>query len=438
MNDTQLHRLARAITRRLAAPPSDATREQHLRAIINTTAPQQAPVRQTVRDRVADWFGGLASPRRLVPAGAAMLLLVAVVATPLLRGSNTELPVLSASAGPNQPGIAADTSMERGDTAAPDIMWYPMNYRFVLADGVSLPAGTSPGWQMRIDGSLSQRATDLAARFNLANVQPSEWDRSVLVAGDPEQASITVFPSGEWHFSNYAGYPQWDCPQTSAETPPETAGDAAGTSSDSADRREPALIDEPCTPPPAARDLPTVSAAREQARALFAELGSTDIAFGEPYRDDWTVSVWGTIRFAEIPGYEGHGMSVTYGASGEILSAYGTLARPAPLGEYPTISAADAVARLNSQFSNDGGARILPAPMEDAGDTPVSDTSLPVEPPVDGEIETVEVTLVSVTIVPAMVWTQDGTTAIAPHYRFVADDGGEWWVSAVTDEYLGQ
>lgn len=434
MNDEQLHRVARAISRKLATPPSDDTQATHLAAVTQAVNAGDAAAKVRPWRHIADAMTGPNAAKRLAPAFAAAALVVAIIVTPLVNNANGNLPMLSATPGqatPNQAG--SDALMERGD-AAPDIAWWPMNYRFELADGVIMPAGKAPAWRMQIDASLQQYANMLSAIFDLPASAPSEWDPQTRVAGDEQQRSVTLYPGGEWYYANFNAYPQWSCPDNGEGVIPDK--ESASTPSVD-DRREPAVIDDPCTPPPAAENLPSAATAKQQAEALFARLGITDIRFEEPYRDDWTVSLWGTQQFAELPGYMGQGVSVTFGANGEVLGAYGSFARPVLLGEYPTVSAAEAVERLNTQFSVDGGfPQPLPAPLVD-GDQPVTDAAESREAPVNpNEAETVVVTLVSVTIVPSMIWSPDGFAVIAPHYRFVDSNNQEWWVAAVTDRYL--
>lgn len=431
MNDEQLHRVARAIARKLATPPSEETQAKHLDAVTKAVRDSDTPTVMPPWQRLKVGVAGPNAAKRLAPAVAAAGLIVAIIVTPLVNSPNSTLPMLSATPGeatPNQAG--SDALMERGD-AAPDIAWWPMNYRFELADSVNMPAATAPAWRMQIDASAQQYANTLSAIFDLPSSTPSEWDPQARVAGDEQQRSVTLYPTGEWYYANFTAYPQWSCPDSRAEIPPDQGvssepGTAAG--------REPAVFDDPCTPPPAAENLPSPAAARQQADALFARLGITDIRFEEPHRDEWTVSLWGTQQFAELPGYTGQGVSVTFGANSEILGAYGSFARPVLLGEYPTVSATEAVQRLNASFTDQGGvARPLPAPLVD-GDAPVSD-----ENDADAahrETETVVVTLVSVTIVPSIIWSPDGFVVIAPHYRFVDTHNQEWWVVAVTDRYL--
>jgi len=220
--------------------------------------------------------------------------------------------------------------------------------------------------------------------------------------------------------------------ETREGTPVEPS-EANSTDKPAPEMAEPMAEPYECTPPAPATNLPTNQAAQQQAVALFAAVGITDVVFEKPYRDEWTVSIWGTQQFSELPEYRNQGVSVTFGQDGEILGAYGTLARPELLGEYPTVSAADALIRLNAQFADDGSSDLArPMPEIDKGDMAVSDTSMPFVT----EIETVTVTLVSVTVVPSQIWSADGFTVIAPHYRFVDTEGNEWWVAAVTDRYL--
>lgn len=113
---------------------------------------------------------------------------------------------------------------------------------------------------MGVDGSLAQRADELRALFGLTSVQPSEWDRNVLIAGDPEQASVTLYPTGEWYFANFPTYPQWSCPDVDGQAEPDCQTQVQ-PDSETSDERKNGEMSEPrggiepyeCTPPPAAR-----------------------------------------------------------------------------------------------------------------------------------------------------------------------------------------
>lgn len=440
LDDTRIERFARAIGRRLTTPPAHDVREQHLRDITHAIAADSRPA-GNVR-RLNSFTHGFPRSRRIVPAFAAVLLLVVLVATPMIRNAGNDLPLLSAAAvgGPQQ-ALGNDVAMERGaEDSAPDIMWFAERYVFVLADGLDVAEGTQPAWKLEVDGSLTQRAETLRALFGLPSVAPSEWDPTVLIAGDPEGVSVTLYPTGEWYYANYSAYPQWSCPDVDGQAAPGFGGqvepyEGERDASESGEISEPSEGREPyeCTPPPAAENLPSSADARRQATALFAQLGITNLTFETPYRDEWTVSLWATQRFDELADYDGQGASVTFGADGQILGAYGTFARPTLIGDYPTVSAMDAVTRLNAQFDDNGpGGGPRPLPAIDGGDMPVSDR----ESSEAGETVTREVMLVAVTIVPAPIWSADGFTVIAPHYRFTDSDGQHWWVAAVTDRYL--
>lgn len=432
MDENRLDRIARAISRRVATPPSDETRTEHLASVVETVAADNTGTIITFKQRCTRTVRSQQATRRLVSVAAAAVLVMAIVATPLVNAPGDDLPMLSAAGRPASPASSgADALMERSDAATDSFMWLPTNYMFRLDDGVDIPAGKAPAWRLEIDGTLPQYADLLSAYFDLPAATPSEWDPQTRIAGDEQQRSVTLYPAGEWYYSNFAAYPQWSCPGSADGVAPDM-GDAPSSSANVP--REPAMIDEPCTAPPAAQNLPSVTEATRRAEDVFEQLGITHIRFEEPFRDDWTVSLWGTQQFAELPGFLGQGVSITFGANGEILGAYGSFARPVLLGEYPTVSAAAAVERLNEQFNGkDGFAGARPAPMID-GDQPVTDTME--VPEVIGEEEPVLVTIVSVSIVPSMLWSPDGFTVIAPHYRMVDASGQEWWVAAVTDKYL--
>lgn len=445
LEDMRIERFARAIGRRLTVPPARAVQAEHVRDITHALAGESHLSRNVYRFN--EWVKQLPQNRRVVPAFAAAVLLV-VVAVPLSRSSGTDLPVFSAASegGPQAP-MSADT-MERGAMdVMPDKMWRAEQYVFVLADGVELPAGLQPAWHLRVDGSLSDRAEALRVEFGLSSMAPSEWDEGVLVAGDPEQASATLHPTGEWYFGNFPAYPQWSCPDDGSQSAPyvgaqvepnageQVESDTSASARGSSGASDGGEVPEPyeCTPPPAAQNLPSSAEAQRQASKLFTRLGITGLTFETPYRDAWTVSLWGTQRFDALPDYDYQGVSVTFGANGEILGAYGTFATPSLIGEYPTVSATDAVARLNAQYADAGsGALVRPMPAINDGDKDVANT----DSADDDDMPTVEVTLLEVTIVPAPIWSPDGFSAIAPHYRFTDSNGQHWWVAAVTDRYL--
>jgi hypothetical protein len=421
------------------------------------------------------------SLRRLSAAAAALVVLAGGVS--VLTRSGDDLPMLDLAAGP---GVGPAATMDAAGTreggmiepALGDRMmwWVPTTYRFELAAGVALPAGQAPAWRLVRPADLAAAAAPIAATLGLPTLAASEWDVNTLWSESEADGSLWVSPSGDWYYGGPAHlWPVWDCPTVDAgdsRTEPAPADGTAGSVGSVGE----------CTPPAPPVGVPDAARAGTLAVEFLATVGHRDVRVIDVWADEWGAWVTAEPTMGGVPAGSGLTVSVGFGAQGRVTSANGTLATVERIGEYPTIDAAAAVARLQDDLNawQLGGPVARPMPA-DAGtsegrgsdtvdpDAPVSDPDAPVSdqdapasdpdgdadtpvtilpipdgdapvPGPDGDVEPVEltVTIVSVELVTALAWTASGEMLLLPHYRLVDSDGGWWFVVAVADRYLAR
>lgn len=300
-------------------------------------------------------------------------------------------------------------------------IWYPVAYRFALADGVRVAGGTASAWRLDPPGDLHARAAALAAHFGLPEPQPSPYGDDSLVAGDRDGLGPTLWvgSTGDWYFNDPSGYPVWSCtgpaPADSGDpvadrapdsagsgTPSSAAGSAAtppaegsGGGADSVPATDPVRptepiegtareieIYEPCQAPEPPSGVPGAGEARDRTRALFDEIGATGpLTAIDASSDPWGAYAWARVLVDGQPSDIHVGAS--FGANGVMTGANGTLASLVEVRGYPTIDAGAAVERLQEQHDSWGWglgvARPLPATTpvpttEPAPDTPTSST----------------------------------------------------------------
>jgi hypothetical protein len=233
------------------------------------------------------------------------------------------------------------------------------------------------------------------------------------------------------------------------------------------------LVDaEPCEPVEPPGGIPSEAEARAEADRFFAglDLPATP-RITEAFTDEW--SAWVAARLPLAGADSDLHLSVSFGPEAVVTSANATLARPVEVGRYPTLDAEAAVARLEEQQAwalggaqprLGGTATTERAPIDpDAPADPatLADPDTPVEGPADavdaaepepgveddeftilpapgpgGAPEVVTVTLVDAEPASLLTVDADGTLWLLPGVRFRGEDGGEWQVLTVADEYL--
>lgn len=185
-------------------------------------------------------------------------------------------------------------------------------------------------------------------------------------------------------------------------------------------------------------DLPSEADARTLARDVFARLGvGTD---GIVVDDGWLT--WEARVESRVDGLAviGMGTGVSIGSKGVVERAYGYLATPNRIGDYPLVGPDAGLRRLSEGFGGGfgGGPRPLMAKddaatigqiepaMPECGDPTVSCVPPPQPAP-----------LVQVVSGAHLALLQTGEVLV-PAYVFELEDGGTVPVPAVTDEWLDQ
>jgi hypothetical protein len=432
--------------------------------------------------------------RPAVLAVVAVVAVAALVAVAMGRGGGPQVIRLGAA------GADMATLESAADDALGMTRLAYVQHRFVLTDGARFAAGEAPAWQLETPSDLRAATRSLAGRLGLGGeVETSPWGDGSLQVGSTDGSGPTLWvgPAGDWSYNDPTWLPEVRCVEPGVERlpvePDEGIGDGAGSPGSTGSADDPAADDvataddvvagesgaagptvvdegedapldvEPCEPPAPPAGVPDEAAARDAAMRLFAELDLTATPrIVEVSADEW--SAWVMARLP-VGGQDSDlHLSVSFGPDAMVTSASGTLARPVEADRYPTIDADAAVARLTDQntwmgmpeplLGDDAATSArpelmdpVPAPVEEvdpdtAVESPAEEgagegevTILPVPEP-QGEPEVVTVTLVDAAPTMLLNVDVDGTVWLLPGVRFAADDGGEWQVLTIADEYL--
>ena len=381
----------------------------------------------------------------------------------------------SAGALPRIVGSAAGTNEARASADALQSSYLLPN--FELAPGVDLPAGEADAWRWPLTDAAA--VADLAGRLGVPGTPeqvPPDLGGGWTVGGEDADLNLSVSAGGSW----------WMGSTRSASSISVCTTPAAPADAPSADGSvvlgEP--VCDPLGPPP---DLPTDDELLATARTVFGD--GVELALTE--RSDWWVGVSATYLVDGRPS----GVTGSYSVGSGGPSAAGVLGTPERIGPYPTISAADALARLTATgggspmplvasvpsdakaaVSSDGDVAVssddpFPGAVggSDAGagsgssspgyageaESPTSEPALPSEPAVPEELqpepypvpepmplpmpEVVPEVITLVGVQPTLVPFSDvdGVMWALPGYRFADGDGSTWDVVAVSDEFFG-
>ncbi len=394
------------------------------------------------------------------------------------NGANDEK-VAAASA----PGMAAD--------GVSDMRMRPVKY--VAAAGLAEPLGPLTAWYFPANAGPAtdaQRAA-LAKAFGLSGtwttLPKDQGGYDLLGDSSKGDASLTITNDAlrSWWFS-----PSWSnnvapvsCVEPGiavGEPAPDDAADSSSIDESGADATTVVTRDvKPCDVPQPPKNVPTKAEAESKAKALLVTLGldAANYEF-EAYADDWGswVTAWLLVDGSKTQ----MAIGVGYGAEGALTGASGFLAEPVRGDQYELVGIPKAVERMNdtggywSGYFGGGpvamSARsavadvvaVTPAETDasagsgsvEGSETVVSDPGLapepvptdtmPVDPlPVDTTpaapevpVEVLTITLTTVTVGLTQLWDADGNVWLLPSYLFTSDDGGQYSVYAVADEYL--
>lgn len=383
------------------------------------------------------------------------------------------------------PGMASD--------GVSDMRMRPVKY--VAGAGLVEPLGPLTAWYFPANAGPvtdAQRAA-LAKAFGLSGswttLPKDQGGYDILGDSSKGEASLTITNDAlrSWWFS-----PSWSnnvapvscvepgiavgepAPDAVADPP---SVDAPGDIATTAVTRDP----KPCDVPQPPKNVPTKAEAESKAKALLATLGleAADYEF-EAYGDEW--GAWVTAWLLVDGSKTQMSMGVGYGAEGALTGASGFLAEPVRGDQYELVGIPKAVERMNDTggywsgyfgggpvASSARGAvadAVAVAPAESGASTgsasgsvegsetvvsdpglapePVPTDTMPVDPlPVDTTpaapevpVEVLTITLTTVTVGLTQLWDADGNVWLLPSYLFTSDDGGQYSVYAVADEYL--
>jgi len=188
------------------------------------------------------------------------------------------------------------------------------------------------------------------------------------------------------------------------------------TDSPESDKPQDGSVDTGCVieTPPAAENLPTDS----EARAKTLELLGDGFQINNVMRSAWDVTVDGTYLVnGKDASYWG---LVGFADQGRISSASGLIGEPSNVGKYKTISASEALPRLN------GGMFMAFDNVRSATDEACSS-----EAPC-----TTTITFTSVRRTYTQLYDSSNTVWIVPAYEYSDANGGTWTAMALDDSYL--
>ncbi|MEY4409480.1 MAG: hypothetical protein RLZ65_808 [Actinomycetota bacterium] len=345
---------------------------------------------------------------------------------------------------PQQPLIQMASGGQQGraeamlssDAAAPGMkmiapMWIEYEY-----DTTALSEETGRGnvYQLVLDGDPKQKLQQLADFFGVeGEIREEEWsspEYPTFAIGKPErQVSITWAGTGNFYFNS------WDENSYRCENKTITLEDGSSY--------------ESCEPIATPELIPSVDAIRAEAFKIFEEfgLGITKDKIRVD-RSDWGASAIGAVQI------EGQDTAlewwINYDGAGKLSSVAGHFAKPLSRGEFNTVSAKDAAARIKdgrwfgspassvwSQYSQGAmGLRTTDAvsapavePAPEATTKESSDTEVDVQP-IDVKPEIVTLKLTGSEKQLLMIYDKSGGAWLVPGYLLKNDQG--WFDSIIS------
>jgi hypothetical protein len=414
--------------------------------------------------------------RRLALVGAVVVLGLTAcgdpnsVASPSSSSNAPALQVIEITGGASGGRSAAGGAGEVAAASA-DSKMMAAYIQFLYGGGDATLGDAATSWFFAPGAEPTQAQIDaLANAFGLEPVAvavPVDQGGGWRIGSENwEEPSITIGSDatlGWWYNPGVtdANQPMVDC-MVPAVMPVEGDGsDASGSVT-----TEPAVTTiAPCPEPTPPANVPDEATARSNATAWLTSLGLDPASYElDVWADEWgaNVTAYLTLDGMRTP----MSFSIGYGAEGATTWASGFLATPQRGGDYPIVTPAAAVDRLNEQQQSwmtiargepalempaegalDGvlGDETQPVVGDDAASAPVpmptvsldcTDPAVSCEAPMPVEIEPITVTLTAPTPTLEMQWADDGTIWLLPGYGFTGDDSGTYTVIAITDEYL--
>jgi hypothetical protein len=275
---------------------------------------------------------------RLTMAAASLSIVGLAVSTLSLNLGPSGAPLFElAGAGTSQTPMSADARAEGSPMVSDKMMWLPVRYNY-LAGELSTDTGQGKVYQAELVGDPIEILESLGRIFGISG-EPKldEWSSpefpSYSIQGENQSLGIYFSGTASWYFSSWS-QPDYGCPAVES------------TESSSGDGSEKAEEPQYCEPKPTPELIPAEQAMIAQALEIYGAIGITlDTSKARIYRDDWGAS----ISFPNIQnGIEtGQDYYLGWGMDGKISYAGGSSFRLVERGDFKTISALDAVARIS-------------------------------------------------------------------------------------------
>jgi hypothetical protein len=342
---------------------------------------REQPVQVTVESK------DFSSRYRSVLVGAAASIAVLVVGVIAINGEG-EVPSIQIATGSVETSnaISSDSAMRLSGEMI-----------FTLADGVDIAGAKQDVWKW--GNPTESDAKDLAQRLGVTDQVRRDGEYGALF----QAGNLTVMANGSWSYYEDSLQPS----VTSCVMP---------TDSPDSDQPQDSSIGSDCVveTPPDAENLPTDS----EARAQTLELLGDGFRVNNVMRSAWDVTVDGTYLVnGKDTSYWG---LVGFADQGRISSASGLIGGPSNVGKYKTISASEALPRLNSgMFMAYDNVRAA------------TDEACPSEAPC-----TTTITFTSVRRTYTQLYDSSNIVWIVPAYEYSDASGGTWTAMALDDSYL--
>lgn len=364
---------------------------------------------------------------------AASLSIVGLAATTLslnLGPANAPLFEL-ASAGTSQAQMSTGMSAESSPMVSDKMMWLPFTYDYVAGE-LSTATGQGKVYQAEMIGDPEGILRNLARVFGLiGEPKVDEWSSPEFPSYSIQDgnSSVSIYFSGtaSWYFSSWSEY-DYGCPVVQS------------TESSSGEEAERTEEFQYCEPKPTPELIPTEQEMIVQALEIYGAIGiglyRTEARI---YRDDWGAS----ISFPNTQnGIEtGQDYYLGWGMDGKLSYATGSSFRLVERGDFETISALDAVARISDGRWFGGapssyyqatiasaGPAVLPSTRQETNQdqTDFSDEQIEFEP------EVLDLLITRSEAVTLSVYDAKGNLWFVPGYLLFNDQG--WFDSIISLE----
>lgn len=364
---------------------------------------------------------------------AASLSIVGLAATTIslnLGPANAPLFEL-ASSGSNQTQMSAGQRAESSPMVSDKMFWQPFSYNYVAGE-LSTATGKGKVYKAELVGEPISILNNLAKVFGLSG-EPKldDWSSpefpSYSIQEGNRSLSLYFSGTGSWYYSSWSDY-DYGCPAVESTEP--SSGDGSEKS------EEPQY----CEPKPTPELIPSESEMIAQALEIYSTIGiNLDSSAARVYRDDWGASV----SFPNIQnGIEtGQDYYLGWGMDGKLSYASGSSFRLVERGDFNTISAFNAVARIsdgrwfggapNSYYQlalESTEAAVLPSNRDSMN----GDKGFTSEEQVDMEPQVIDLIVNRSEIVTLTVYDANGNLWFVPGYLLFNDQG--WFDSIISLE----